>query len=91
MELLRLGQHDEHAVLFEGFVSEVSEIAVLLVFVSLGINMPFEALNEYLLGGLVVMAVFIFVARPLQRFAMRLTHAATMRLLRLLRKFPARK
>jgi potassium/hydrogen antiporter len=65
MELLRLGQHDEHAVLFEGFVSEVSEIAVLLVFVTLGINMPFEALNEYLLGGLVVMAVFIFVARPL--------------------------
>jgi cell volume regulation protein A len=27
--------------------------------------MPFEALNEYLIGGLVVMAVFIFVARPL--------------------------
>jgi cell volume regulation protein A len=65
MEFLRLGQHDEHAVLFEGFVSEVSEIAVLLVFVTLRINMPFDALNEYLLGGLVVMAVFIFVARPL--------------------------
>ncbi len=27
--------------------------------------MPFETLGEYLTGGLAVMAVFIFVARPL--------------------------
>jgi cell volume regulation protein A len=65
MELLHLGQHDEHADLFEGFVSQVAEIAVLLVFVTLGIDMPFSALGEYLAAGLVVMAVFIFVARPL--------------------------
>ena len=65
MELLHLGQHDEHAVLLEGFASQVAEIAVLLVFVTLGINMPFAALGEYLAGGLVVMAVFVFVARPL--------------------------
>jgi cell volume regulation protein A len=65
MELLRLGQHDEHAFLLEGFASQVAEIAVLLVFVTLGINMPFAALGEYLVSGLVVMAVFIFVARPL--------------------------
>ncbi len=65
MEFLHLGQHDEHAVLLEGFVGQVSEISVLLVFVTLGINMPFAALNEYLVGGLIVMAVFIFVARPL--------------------------
>jgi cell volume regulation protein A len=65
MELLRLGQHDEHAVLLEGFASQVAEICVLLVFITLGINMPFSALGEYLTGGLVVMAVFIFIARPL--------------------------
>jgi potassium/hydrogen antiporter len=65
MEFLHLGQHDEHAVLLEGFASQVAEISVLLVFVTLGINMPFGALGEYLAGGLVVMAVFIFVARPL--------------------------
>jgi potassium/hydrogen antiporter len=40
-------------------------IATLLVFVTLGLNLPFHALGEYLLGGLLVMAVFIFVARPL--------------------------
>jgi cell volume regulation protein A len=65
MEFLHLGQHDEHAVLLEGFASQVAEISVLLVFVTLGVNMPFGALGEYLAGGLVVMAVFIFVARPL--------------------------
>jgi cell volume regulation protein A len=65
MDLLRLGQHDEHALLLEGFASQVAEIAVLLVFITLGINMPFAALNEYLVGGLIVMAVFVFVARPL--------------------------
>lgn len=65
MEFLRLGQHDDHALLLEGFASQVAEIAVLLVFVTLGINMPFAALNEYLVGGLIVMAVFVFVARPL--------------------------
>ncbi len=50
--------------MLEDFVGQVAEIAVLLVFVTLGINLPFEALSEYFLGGLVVMAVFIFVARP---------------------------
>lgn len=65
MEFLRLGQHDEHASLLEGFVSQVAEIAVLLVFVTLGINLPFATLGEYLVDGLVVMLVFIFVARPL--------------------------
>jgi len=65
MRLLRLGQRDEHAVLLEGFGSQIADIAVLLVFVTLGINMPFLSIWEYLVGGLVVMAVFIFVARPL--------------------------
>lgn len=65
MEMLQLGQHDDHAGLLEGFVGQVSEIAVLLVFVTLGINLPFASLSEYLVGGLVVMAAFLFVARPL--------------------------
>jgi NhaP-type Na+/H+ or K+/H+ antiporter len=37
----------------------------LLVFVTLGLNLPFEALGQYFFGGLVVMFVFIFVARPI--------------------------
>jgi cell volume regulation protein A len=45
-------------------VGQVAEIAVLLIFVTLGINLPFDALAEYFFGGLLVVAVFIFVARP---------------------------
>jgi potassium/hydrogen antiporter len=59
------GQYEEHEVMLESFVGQVSEIATLLVFVTLGLNLPFEALGQYLLGGLLVMAVFIFVARPI--------------------------
>jgi cell volume regulation protein A len=64
MQELKLGQHDEHAELLEGFVGQVAEIAILLVFVTLGINLPFDALWKYFFGGLAVMAVFILVARP---------------------------
>jgi cell volume regulation protein A len=65
MELLGLGHHDEHATLLEGFLGQAAEIATLLIFVTLGLNLPFEALAKYLLGGLLVMVVFIFVARPI--------------------------
>ena len=64
MDFLGLGHHDEHATLLEGFLGQVAEIATLLVFVTLGLNLPFEALGKYFFGGLLVMFVFIFVARP---------------------------
>ena len=64
-ELGFAGQYEEHEVMLESFVGQVSEIATLLVFVTLGLNLPCEALGQYLLGGLLVMAVFIFVARPI--------------------------
>src|SRR3712207_4061094 len=60
----RLRQHQESERMLESFVGQVAEIAVLLVFVTLGINLPFDALSQYFFGGLLVMAVFIFVARP---------------------------
>ncbi len=65
MDEFGLSQHEESERMLESFVGQVAEIAVLLVFVTLGINLPFDALGEYFLGGLVVMAVFIFVARPI--------------------------
>ena len=65
MDLLGLGHHDEHATLLEGFLGQAAEIATLLVFVTLGLNLPFDALSDYFLGGLLVMVVFIFVARPI--------------------------
>jgi cell volume regulation protein A len=65
MDLLGLGHHDEHVTLLEGFLGQVAEIATLLVFVTLGLNLPFDALSKYFLGGLLVMFVLIFVARPI--------------------------
>ena len=64
MRLFKLGQNERDAEMLEGFVGQVAEIATLLVFVTLGMNLPFDALGEYFFGGLVVMTVFIFVARP---------------------------
>jgi cell volume regulation protein A len=40
------GQYEEHERLLEGFVGQVSEIATLLVFVTLGMNLPFHALEK---------------------------------------------
>ena len=65
MRIFKLRQNERDAEMLEGFVGQVAEIAVLLVFVTLGINLPFDALSKYFLGGLLVMAVFIFVARPI--------------------------
>lgn len=65
MEHLGLGRHADHARELQSFMRQTAEIAVLAVFVTLGINLPLEALWDNLWGGLVVMAVFLFVARPL--------------------------
>ncbi len=64
MAHLRLGRHPDHANQLADFMTQISEIAVLAVFVTLGINLPLDALWENLWGGLVVMVVFLFVARP---------------------------
>ena len=65
MELLGLGQHDRDAIRLEGFVSQISEIAVLAVFVTLGMNLPFEQLGDHLVRGVAVVVFFMFVVRPL--------------------------
>ncbi len=64
MDVLGLGQHDHHAHAFETYVAQTAEIAVLAVFVILGVNLPLGDLWDNLWQGLVVMAVFILIARP---------------------------
>lgn len=63
-EQLGLGRHPGHARQLDDFMAHVSELAVLAVFVTLGINLPLQAVWDNLWGGLVVMVVFLFVARP---------------------------
>jgi cell volume regulation protein A len=64
MEMLGLGRHDRDAIRLEGFVSQMSEIAVLAVFVTLGMNLPFDKLGDHLVRGIVVVVFFMFVVRP---------------------------
>jgi cell volume regulation protein A len=64
MEQLGLGRHASHTRELESFMTQASEIAVLAVFVTLGINLPLQALWDNLWGGLALMAVFLLVARP---------------------------
>jgi len=63
-EQLGLGRHPGHARQLDDFMAHVSELAVLAVFVTLGINLPLQAVWDNLWGGLVVMVGFLFVARP---------------------------
>lgn len=65
MERLNLGRHPDHVRQLDDFVTHTSGLAVLAVFVTLGINLPLEALWDNLWGGLVVMIVFLLFARPL--------------------------
>ena len=67
-DLFGVDRNVEHSRLLESFMEQVSEIAVLAVFITLGINLPFATLQEYFWGGLVVMVAFIFVARPVTVF-----------------------
>ena len=64
MERLGFGQHADHARQLGDFMAHASEIAVLAIFVTLGINLPLQTLWDDLWGGLLVMAVFLLVARP---------------------------
>jgi potassium/hydrogen antiporter len=65
MELLGLGRHEEHAAALDRYIAQTAEIAVLAIFVTLGINLPFDSLYDHLWGGLLVMLAFVFLARPI--------------------------
>ncbi len=63
-EHLRLGDAHEHTRRLGEFMEDISELCVLAVFVTLGINLPLQAVWDNLWGGLVVMAAFLLIARP---------------------------
>ncbi|HEY7380676.1 MAG TPA: sodium:proton antiporter [Gaiella sp.] len=65
VDLYGADRREEHERALSSYMRQTSEMAVLLVFVTLGINLPFDAMWDNFWGGLLVMAVFILVARPL--------------------------
>ena len=46
-------------------MASVADIVTMLVFITLGANLPLEDIWRHLWAGLLVLAVFVFVARPL--------------------------
>jgi cell volume regulation protein A len=61
----RRSPSDEHRALLDTFVAQTAEVATLAVFITLGVNLPLDALRENFWPALAVIAGLIFVARPL--------------------------
>jgi len=58
--------HDE--VILEDFIMTTSLIMRMFIFILLGTQVDFGLMNQYLLGGAAVVAVFMLVARPVTVF-----------------------
>lgn len=65
MDRLGLGMHSHHEVAMRTLVSSVADVAVMLVFITLGANLPFGAIADNWLPALAVLAALLFVARPI--------------------------
>jgi potassium/hydrogen antiporter len=65
MEHFGLAMHDEHEEDMRRFASNLADLATLLVFVVLGVNLPLDDLADHLLPALAVLAMLLLVARPL--------------------------
>jgi cell volume regulation protein A len=65
MEHLGLEMHARHEEEMRRFAFNVADLATLLVFVVLGVNLPLDDLADHLLPALAVVAMLLLVARPL--------------------------
>ncbi len=65
MDRLRLGMHSAHERDMRVFVSTVTDLVVILVFVTLGANLPWSDIRDNLGPALVVVAGLLLVARPI--------------------------
>src|SRR5215208_3069677 len=65
MEFLKLGMHTEHEREMRILVGNVADVMVMFVFITLGANLPWASIGDHLLPTLGVLAVLMFVARPL--------------------------
>ena len=65
MDQLGLGMHSTHERAMRSFVEIVADLMVMLVFLTLGANLPFDEIRENWLPALATVAALILVARPL--------------------------
>jgi cell volume regulation protein A len=65
-QLLRLGMHEHHEAQLRLFAATVADVMVMLVFITLGANLPsWDAMSGDLVPAALVLVALIFVARPL--------------------------
>ncbi|MDQ2984935.1 MAG: cation:proton antiporter [Actinomycetota bacterium] len=65
MDRLKLAMHTEHEHDMRVLVAVVADVMVMLVFITLGANLPWSAISDHFAPALVVLAALILVARPL--------------------------
>jgi cell volume regulation protein A len=66
MQELRLAMHSHHEAELRVLIANISNVMVMLVFLTLGANLPgWSEITENLPATLAVLAVLVFVARPL--------------------------
>jgi cell volume regulation protein A len=65
MDRFRLGMHSEHERDMRSLVETITEVVVILVFVTLGANLPWSDIRDNLVPAAVVVAALIVLARPL--------------------------
>jgi len=65
MRELGIGMHSHHETEMRFLVANLAQVAVLLVFVTLGADLPFGTIADEWVPALAVLATLIFVARPL--------------------------
>jgi potassium/hydrogen antiporter len=65
LDQIGLALHGEHERELRTAIAAVSEVVVLLVFLGLGVSLPFAAIGDHLPAALLVVAGLVLVARPL--------------------------
>ena len=64
MHLLGLGMHSQHEYEVRAFVATTARTMVMLVFITLGANLPWSTMADHFWPSLAVLAALLFVARP---------------------------
>jgi cell volume regulation protein A len=65
MDKLGLAMHSHHEHEVRTLVAVIADVMVMLVFITLGANLPWRAMADHIGPALVVLATLILVARPL--------------------------
>jgi len=63
-ETFKLESHEEHQELFEHYVGNTALLMRMFIFILLGSQVSFGSLLAYWWQGLLLLAVFMFIARP---------------------------